>query len=162
MWQGKRYDIGVPHAAWGVTLKHKGGKFILDLSSAQFGFYEPVALYDDYMMERVERIIRIKDIRQDNLAGTQLFFTWNALQHCEDDFQAGWMPLTRSLTKKLSCWLWESIKGWEKKNISISELLNSRPEEFEKKTNQLAEHVDANFVIQSKISSRSARNERRS
>lgn len=43
-----------PHTVWKITLKRGGGTFALDLAGAQYGYYQPVTPWSEYMTSRVQ------------------------------------------------------------------------------------------------------------
>ncbi|KAH6715763.1 hypothetical protein BKA61DRAFT_719791 [Leptodontidium sp. MPI-SDFR-AT-0119] len=46
-------DGAQPHDIWIVTLKASGEKYAVDLTGAQFGYYEPVSPWDEFVANRV-------------------------------------------------------------------------------------------------------------
>lgn len=45
------------HLFFRVTLKHSGEVYALDLSGAQYGYYDPVAPFETYLEERARAIV---------------------------------------------------------------------------------------------------------
>jgi len=53
---GQQMDGDCSHEIIHVTLKHNAEQYALDISSAQYGYYEPVVPWREYMAERVRSI----------------------------------------------------------------------------------------------------------
>jgi hypothetical protein len=140
----------MPHNTLKVTLANKGGQFALDLSSAQYGFYEPITIWDEYMQQRIHHIRRSRPNQYEYFGGGRAIFRL-PIPRVLNDFNSEWRRLVSSLSEKASGWLCESVKGWEDKNILVSKLLNLPQQEYEQKMKGLIDHIDGELTEQVQV-----------
>jgi hypothetical protein len=54
---GKESNIDCTHKLFRVTLKYSGEVYALDLSGAQYGYYDPVTTFETYLEDRARAIV---------------------------------------------------------------------------------------------------------
>lgn len=113
------------HEVLRVVLKHGGEVYALDIASAQYGFYKPVAVWDEFVDTRVNRFV----------------CGWNKGRPCGTDktlFKkmvakaSGFIQITSLLANRQTEQTLDCIKVWMEENrLSAWNLLRLRKSEFE-------------------------------
>jgi hypothetical protein len=119
---------------WTITLKQRGKSYVIDLSGAQHGYYDPVVPKSEYWQLRVieeERIgCQYFGANRDHLLSTEHF----------TDFRKALFIMIKVVWKIFKY----ATKKWEKENkLTIQEMLELPQGDFNRQKEKLLELADA-------------------
>lgn len=101
------------HEVYRVTTLH-GERYVLDLTSSQYGYYEPVTSWNSYENMRVDRIEEVL-----SFGDTQI----NELQRTD-------RTIFNRFFDKTAAYLNTALLDWETENIALTALLRLPDQEF--------------------------------
>jgi hypothetical protein len=115
-----------------VTLKHSGEVYALDLSGAQYGYYDPVIPFEDYVQERARAIVVP---HYPYFGGTKD----GLLGRCNE---AGSIGSSLRVQRLAYPFLKFELTNWEKEGkTTVQELLAYSKDRFEREKNQLLRRI---------------------
>ncbi|KUJ14539.1 uncharacterized protein LY89DRAFT_736570 [Mollisia scopiformis] len=125
-----------------VKLRSNGEAFILDLASAQYGYYEPITVWTDYMQNRV-RCLVAREKKYDEWGGLLKDYRERELSR---DPKEVWLRMVLHLNGVISQLLKHSILCWEEAvGTSILKLLGLPKHQYEMQKKALLAEVDADL-----------------
>ncbi len=118
---GKENPIYFTHRFFRVTLKHSGDVYALDLSGAQYGYYDPVAPFETYLKNRARAIV-VPEYR---------YLGRNRDAPVEHFSEPGSIPSTILMNLLIYPYLLLELLNWEKESkIPVHRILTYSQEQF--------------------------------
>lgn len=114
----------------------------MDITGAQFGFYDPVNPWASYQQNRIETLGEIrplKHLRDSHRLPSKDFSKKN-----------GWDATTKALNCQFAKIFGSASKSWQAKNGPFSAMLKLREETFRKKQGELLDLIDERIVARKK------------
>ena len=130
-------DTDFEHEFLKVRLMDGGEEFALDLSSAQYGYFEPVVPWREYLQTHVLRLVTRQHFNYFGGAKQRLL-----AERGHEDING----IVANLNAESSQELFSSTKDWEKENgMTILKMLKLPREEFEMKQKLLVAFIAENL-----------------
>ncbi|KAH7317881.1 hypothetical protein BKA65DRAFT_570420 [Rhexocercosporidium sp. MPI-PUGE-AT-0058] len=134
------------HDVWIVTLRQTGARYILDLTGAQFGYYQPVIPYEEFELFRVKTYVRMGHPRSQYLyfGGLKDYYMY-AIKNTKADL----VVLIHSLNMQASKALMWSVEKWEGSGgLEVKKMVELSLADFQSKKSDLLEVVDLGMTNQ--------------
>jgi hypothetical protein len=123
------------HNVLEITLKHGGEKYVLDLASAQYGYYDPVVLWMPYAQARVGRFL-IQRPEFDYFGGQRAMHL--AMRGGTDQNQKMYAIVNGECSQALKCGAleWEAEAGMKVRAMPVLP-----DHEFKLRQKELVDHI---------------------
>lgn len=133
-----------------LKLKDSGEIYALDLSGAQFGYYQPVTRWFEFAADRVKTIVKRADAEEYNYFGGWHDRLLDRLDPTVRSSMDCLGPATYKLNLSISPVLKQGMEGWlGERGLSLEELLVLPQQTFEAKQKELLAHI--NRCLEAKI-----------
>jgi hypothetical protein len=131
---GKSDNEVYSHEIWTITLKQRGESYVMYLSGAQHGYYDPVIPKSEYLQLRVIEEARSNGCHYSRANRDRLLSTAHLT-----DFHKALLTMNKVVWKSLQY----ANKKWEKENkLSIQEMLELPQGDFNRQKEKLLELAD--------------------
>jgi hypothetical protein len=133
------------HEVLRVALKHGGEVYALDIASAQYGYYNPIVVWDEFVDTRVERFVC--GWNKGRPCGTDKTLFKKMMGKVSRFTQITFLLANRQTEQALDC-----IKAWMEENrLSARNLLRLRTGEFELRETELVQFINGRTRLDTKL-----------
>lgn len=121
------------HVIFKITI-NEDEDYALDVTGAQFGFYDPVTAWGSYQQTRIETLGKIRPLKhlQDS----------HRLPSAGFSKQNGWDATRKALNRQFAKTFGSASKAWQAKNGSLSAMLKLREQTFRRRQGELLDFID--------------------
>jgi hypothetical protein len=121
------------HEVLKISLKNTGEVYVLDMASAQYGYYQPVQAWEDWFKARVKHTILGEGSRE---------FGWHREVLLEDArTDNGVLGATFRLHADATNFLKDLSTSWEENNSTISAMLRTNLDIYEARRTELLDFI---------------------
>ena len=121
---------GDGHVVFKITIS-EDEDYALDITGAQFGFYDPVTPWASYQQNRIETLGTIRPLK--HLRGSH---------GLDGDDRGGWFIERTALKGHFTKIFGSPLRSWQAKNGAFSVMLKLREELFRKRQVELLNFID--------------------
>lgn len=129
------------HVVFKITI-NEDENYALDVTGAQFGFYDPVIPWISYQQTRIETLGEIRPLK----------YLRDSHRLPSQDFskKKGWDATRKALNRQFSKIFGSASKSWQVKNGAFPAMLKLRKETFRKRQGELLDSIDERIVARKK------------
>ena len=129
------------HVLFKITI-NEDEHYALDITSAQFGFYDPMIPWTSYQQTRVERLGKVRPLK--HLKDS------HRLPSKDFSTKKGWDTTRKALNDQFAKIFDSATESWQVKNGALSATLKLREELFRQKQGGLLDCIDEGIAARKK------------
>ena len=129
------------HVMFKITI-NEDEDYALDVTGAQFGFYDPLTPWASYQQNRVETLGKIRPLRR--------LRDSHRLPSKDFSQKHGWDATRKALNRQFARIFGSASESWQAQNGALSAMLQLGEETFRKRQGQLLDFIDERICARKK------------